>query len=223
MTTVQRLFGGQFRNIVFVGVGEVDSALLKGPDEVRHLEQQIADDMVEYCHFAADLGFHPELRTAIGPDVVVELHRLCLEVAHEFPRTVFFAGKLIFTEELDGYVSRFLHNHTALEVQNWLQVHGLSLVILPVRVGPGAGPRGEYQGGGGDRRQPWCCKNSSNAHARLTAIGLTRSTKIVGMARANGRVAGTVGGSGGASSTAQMGRRQALAGAATARSVRTIS
>jgi hypothetical protein len=135
LTTVQRLFGGQFRNIVFVGVGEVDSALLKGPDEVRHLEQQIADDMIEYCHFAADLGFHPELRTAIGPDVVVELHRLCLEVANEFPRTVFFAGKLVFTDELDGYVSRFLHNHTALEVQNWLQVHGLSLVILPVRVG----------------------------------------------------------------------------------------
>jgi hypothetical protein len=47
----------------------------------------------------------------------------------------FFAGKLVFTDELDGYVSRFLHNHTALELQNWLQVHGLSLVVLPVRVG----------------------------------------------------------------------------------------
>jgi amino acid transporter len=135
LTTVQRLFGQQFHNMVFIGVGEIDSALLKGPDEVRALEQQIADDMVEYCRFAADLGFHPELRTAIGPDVVVELHRLCLEIANEFPHSVFFAGKLIFTEELDGFVSRFLHNHTALEVQNWLQMHGLSLVILPVRVG----------------------------------------------------------------------------------------
>src|SRR5579863_10296959 len=135
LTTVQRLFGNQFHNVVFIGVGEIDSALLKGPEEVKHLEQQIADDMVEYCRFAADLGFHPELRSGIGPDVVVELHRLCLEVAHEFPHSVFFAGKLIFTEELDGFVSRFLHNHTALELQNWLQVHGLSLVILPVRVG----------------------------------------------------------------------------------------
>ena len=135
LTTVQRLFGSQFHNIVFIGVGEIDSALLKGPEEVKHLEQQIADDMVEYCRFAADLGFHPELRTGIGPDVVLELHRLCLEVAHEFPHSVFFAGKLIFTDELDGFVSRFLHNHTALEIQNWLQVHGLSLVILPVRVG----------------------------------------------------------------------------------------
>ena len=134
LTTIQRLFKDQFHNVVFVSVGEVDSALLKGPEEVRHLEQEVADDLVEYCRFAADLGFHPELRTGIGPDVVAELHRLCLEVANEYPHAVFFAGKLVFTDELDGFVNRFLHNHTALELQNWLQVHGLSLVILPVRV-----------------------------------------------------------------------------------------
>jgi len=134
LTTIQRLFNEQFRNVVFVSVGEVDSGLLKGPEEVRHLEQEVADDLVEYCRFAADLGFHPELRTGIGPDVVAELHRLCLEVADEYPHAVFFAGKLVFTDELDGFVNRFLHNHTALELQNWLQVHGLSLVILPVRV-----------------------------------------------------------------------------------------
>jgi len=134
LTTIPRLFNGQFHNIVFVSVGEIDSHLLKGPEEVKQLEQEVADDLLEYCRFAGDLGFHPELRTAIGPDVVVELRRLCLEVAHEFPRSVFFAGKLIFTDELDGFVSRFLHNHTALEMQTWLQVEGLSLVILPVRV-----------------------------------------------------------------------------------------
>jgi amino acid transporter len=134
LTTIQRLFNEQFRNVVFVSVGEVDSALMKGPEEVRHLEQEVADDLVEYCRFAADLGFHPELRTAIGPDVVAELHRLCLEIAAEYPHAVFFAGKLIFTDELDGFVNRFLHNHTALELQSWLQVNGLSLVILPVRV-----------------------------------------------------------------------------------------
>jgi amino acid transporter len=136
LTMIPRLFNGQFLNVVFVSVGEVDSGLLKGPEQVKELEQQVADDLLEYCRFAADLGFHPELRTGLGPDVVLELDRLCLEVAHEFPHSVFFAGKLIFTEELDGFVSRFLHNHTALELQNRLQVHGLSLVILPVRVEP---------------------------------------------------------------------------------------
>jgi amino acid transporter len=134
LTAIPRLFTGQFRNLVFIGVGEVDSALLKGPEEVRALEQSVADDLLEYCRLAADLGFHAELRSAIGPDVVLELRRLALEVANEFPHSVFFAGKLIFADEMDGFVSRFLHNHTAMDLQSWLQLHGLSLVILPVRV-----------------------------------------------------------------------------------------
>lgn len=134
LTTIQRLFGNQFRNVVFVGVAEVDSGQLKGPEEVKRLEQQVADDLVEYCRFAADLGFYPELRAGIGPDVALELHRLCIGVARDFAHVVFFAGKLVFTDELDGYLSRFLHNHTALELQNRLQSQGLSLVILPVRV-----------------------------------------------------------------------------------------
>jgi amino acid transporter len=134
LTTIPRLFNGQFRNVVFVGVGEVDSALLKGPEEVQALEQSVADDLLEYCRLAGDLGFHAELRSAIGPDVVLELRRLVLEVAKEFPHCVFFAGKLVFTDEVDGFISRFLHNHTAMDLQNFLQLHGLSLVILPVRV-----------------------------------------------------------------------------------------
>jgi len=134
LTAIPRLFNGQFRNLVFIGVGEVDSALLKGPEEVQALEQSVADDLLEYCRLAADLGFHAELRSAIGPDVVLELRRLSLEVANEFPHSVFFAGKLIFANEIEGYISRFLHNHTAMDLQSWLQLQGLSLVILPVRV-----------------------------------------------------------------------------------------
>ena len=45
---------------------------------------------------AADLGFHAETRTGIGADVVIELRRLCLEVAEIFPQAVFFAGHLVF-------------------------------------------------------------------------------------------------------------------------------
>lgn len=138
LLTLRRLFRDQYRNVIFVGVGEIESSLMKGPEEVKRLEQQVADDLSEYCRFAADLGLHPELRVSIGPDVVFELRKLCLEVAREFPHAVFFAGKLIFEAELEGFISRFLHNHTALELQNWLQLHGLSLVILPVRVLPPA-------------------------------------------------------------------------------------
>ncbi|HTW86726.1 MAG TPA: hypothetical protein VMD75_01855, partial [Candidatus Binataceae bacterium] len=154
LTTLDRLFGGQFKNMVFISVGEVDSALLKGPEEVRQLEQQVADDLNEYCQLAADMGFHPELRISIGPDVVAELKRLCLAVVKEFPQAVFFAGKLIFTDELEGFISRFLHNHTALELQSWLQVHGMSLVILPVRVANSKNPAQVGQGGTGEGAPP---------------------------------------------------------------------
>ena len=67
---------------------------------------------------------------------VTELRRLCLQVAREFPHAVFFAGQLVFSEDLDGFLGRFLHNHTAFEMLRMLQAYGLSLVILPVRVSP---------------------------------------------------------------------------------------
>jgi hypothetical protein len=141
LLTLRRLFRDQYRNVIFVGVGEVESSRMKGPEEVKQLEQQVADDLSEYCRLATDVGLHSELRVTIGPDVIVELRRLCLDVAHEFPQAVFFAGTLIFEAEGEGFISRFLHNHTALELQKFLQVHGLSLVILPVRVIP-SGVRG---------------------------------------------------------------------------------
>ena len=138
LIAVTQLFKGDFRNVVFIGVGEVDAALLKGPEEVKELENRMIEDLNEYCQFASDLGLHSELRAGLAPDVVVELRRLCLEVAHEFPHVVFFAGKLIFSDEVEGFIGRFLHNHTSLEIQNWLQLYGYSLVILPIRVGAGS-------------------------------------------------------------------------------------
>jgi amino acid transporter len=134
LTTLPRLFDGHFNNVVFVSVGEVDSALLKGPEDVERLEKQVADDLDEYCKLANDLGFHAEVCAGIGPDVVMELRRLCMKVADEFPNTVFFAGQLVFSEEFDSFINRFLHNHTAIDVLRWLQVRGLSMLILPVRV-----------------------------------------------------------------------------------------
>jgi amino acid transporter len=138
LIAVTQLFKDQFHNVVFIGVGEVDAALLKGPEEVHELETRMSEDLKEYCQFATDLGLHPELRAGLAPDVVVELRRLCLEVAHEFPHVVFFAGKLIFSDEMEGFIGRFLHNHTSVELQNWLQLYGYSLVILPIRVGAGS-------------------------------------------------------------------------------------
>ncbi len=58
IVSLPRLFGQQFRNLVFVSVGEVDSGLFKSHEEVEALERSLVDDLEEYSKFASDLGFH---------------------------------------------------------------------------------------------------------------------------------------------------------------------
>src|SRR5260370_37968612 len=67
---IPKLFKGQFHNVIFVSVGEVDASLLKGQEGGDQLEHQIADDMRGYCQLATDLGFHAETRTGLGAVVV---------------------------------------------------------------------------------------------------------------------------------------------------------
>ncbi|HLI80828.1 MAG TPA: amino acid permease, partial [Candidatus Binataceae bacterium] len=131
---LEELFPKQFRNIVFVGVGEVDSSQMRSHEQIETLESRMADDLQSYCDLAAQLGFHAEQRSGLGPDVVLELRIACAEVMHTFSRCVFFAGSLVFEDESEGLIERFLHNHTAYEIQRWLQIQGRSLVILPVCV-----------------------------------------------------------------------------------------
>ena len=57
---------------------------------------------------------------------------LCKEIAGEFPRSIFFAGKLVFEEE--RWYQRLLHNETAYQLQRRLQFAGLNAMVLPVRV-----------------------------------------------------------------------------------------
>ena len=60
-----------------------------------------------------------------------EAEALCLEVAREFPRTTFFAGRVIF--ERDSFLDRILHNQTAEAIQRRLHWDGKTMVILPAR------------------------------------------------------------------------------------------
>jgi amino acid transporter len=143
---IEELFPRQFRNIVFVGVGEVDSSQMRSHEQIEKLESEIADDLQSYCELAEQLGFHAEHRAGLGPDVVLELRLACAEVINTFSRCVFFAGSLVFEDESEGLIERFLHNHTAYEVQRWLQIQGRSLVILPVCVSQKASARPEAGG-----------------------------------------------------------------------------
>jgi amino acid transporter len=132
LLTVLRLFPRYYANVVFMGVGVVDSATFQGVEEVDLVRAQTEEGLAKYAELATRLGVPAEYRMSVGTEAVAECSRLASEVAKEFPRAMFFAGKLIF--ERERWFDRLLHNETAYAIQRRLQFTGIAMVILPVRV-----------------------------------------------------------------------------------------
>ncbi len=137
LLTIQRLFPGHYKNFVFLSVGVIDSATMKGVEEVEQVRRQTEESLRRYVDLARRLGLAADYRMGIGTEAVAEAQRLCLEVGKEFPRALFFAGKLVFEEE--RWYQRLLHNETAYQLQRRLQFAGLNAMVLPVRVMSPAG------------------------------------------------------------------------------------
>jgi amino acid transporter len=139
LLTIQRLFPGYYKNFVFLSVGVIDSATMKGVEEVEHVRTVTEESLRRYVDLAARLGMNAEYRMAVGTEAVAEAERLCLEIGREFPRAIFFAGKLVF--EREKWFQRLLHNETAYQLQRRLQFAGLNAMVLPVRImEPNAAP-----------------------------------------------------------------------------------
>ncbi len=129
---VPRMFGGTFRNLVFLQVGAVDAGNFKGTAELDALRGHTAASAERYAAWARAHGFGATTLTAIGHDVMGEIMRLAHEAAAQFPNHVFFAGQLLFTHETR--LTRWLHNHTAFTLQQRFLRANLPFVILPIRV-----------------------------------------------------------------------------------------
>jgi len=127
-----RIFPNQFKQIVFVSVGAIDSGRFKGADEIEALRTSTEAELKKYVEFARKLGIAAEYRYSIGTDIVDELEALCLQASKDYPRSVTFGGQLVFQKE--GAIVRWLHNQTCPALQRRLAFHGLPMVILPVRV-----------------------------------------------------------------------------------------
>ncbi|HET6413945.1 MAG TPA: hypothetical protein VFG53_17945 [Anaeromyxobacter sp.] len=132
MLTVQRIFRGHYRQVLFASVGVIDAVAMKGVAEVDDLRQRTESSLRRYVDLAQRLGLKADYRMSIGTEAVAEAERLCLAVAREFPNAIFFAGKLVF--ERESLFQRVLHNETAYQLQRRLQFAGLNSMVLPVRV-----------------------------------------------------------------------------------------
>ena len=132
LLTVQRTFPGFFKNFIFVSIGVVDSASMKGIEEVDRIRLRTQEGLEQYVELAHRLKLAADFRMDVGTEATEVAERLCLEIAREFPRSVFFAGKLVFQKE--RWFQRVLHNETAYQLQRRLQFGGLNAMVLPVRV-----------------------------------------------------------------------------------------
>ncbi len=132
LLSVLRTFPGYFKNFVFLSVGVVDSGVFKGVDELEALREKSEADLKKFVVFAERHGLPCISRVGIGTEVASTAEDLCNEVAREFPRTVFFASKVVFPQE--EWFHRLLHNETAMAIQRRLRGQGKTLVVLPVQV-----------------------------------------------------------------------------------------
>jgi hypothetical protein len=130
--SVLRLFPGDFKNLLFLSVGVIDSGIFKGEVAVDRLAGETEGMLRRYVDLARRMGMSAEYRFGVGIDVVAEAEKLCLKVANEFPKSTFFIGKVIFEKE--AWYQRLLHNETAFSVQKRLELAGKPMVILPARV-----------------------------------------------------------------------------------------
>ena len=130
---VQRLFPGNFKNFIFLGVGAVDTASYFAEGEIKRLQDQVEDTLEYFVNFCHHHGIAAKAYSSYGTDRVDELTKLVDQVTTEFPNAVFFASKLIFVH--DNWLTRWLHNQTSLTMQRILHLRGQQMVILPMKIG----------------------------------------------------------------------------------------
>jgi hypothetical protein len=129
---VQRLFPDHFKNFVFIAAGEVDVQSFSGNDALKDLQKKIHESLEYYVNFCQSHGMAATCYETYGCDPLDDLGAMVARIMSEYANSVCFASKLIFVH--DNFLTRWLHNQTALAMQRRLHLQGLQMVILPMKV-----------------------------------------------------------------------------------------
>ncbi|HEY3346371.1 MAG TPA: APC family permease [Nitrospirota bacterium] len=132
MLNVIRLFGGTFRNFVFVQVGIIDAGTFKGTEELEHLQRKVHEDLNLYVNLVSRKGYYAEAISSVGIDVVEEIAKITPKIQERFPQAVFFGGQLVFPNP--SIFTGVLHNYTIFAVQRYFYTQGIPIVMMPIRV-----------------------------------------------------------------------------------------
>jgi amino acid transporter len=127
-----RHFPNQFKGVIFMSVGVIDSNEFKGEGAIEELQESVEKNLKRYVDFARSQSIPAAYRLTVGTDAVDMVEKLCLEIGRDFPQATFFAGKVLFEKET-GY-HHLLHNETAFAIQKRLQWAGKMVVVVPARL-----------------------------------------------------------------------------------------
>lgn len=129
---VQRLFPGVFKNFVFASVGEIDTEEFTDEARWHKLRSDTKTILKRYVEFCTNRGLPSTYYHDYGTDVIDTINRLTDRISADFPRSVFFATKLIFDNET--WVHQILHNQTAYMLQKKLHSKGQNLIVMPMKI-----------------------------------------------------------------------------------------
>jgi amino acid transporter len=129
LLAVLRFFPNTFHNVVFISIGVINSEFFK-KGEIESIEKRTEETLKGYVSVAHRLGLPAKYAFRVGTDVVNEASELCVDMAKQYPRSMFFAGEIIF--EHPSWFDRILHNETGYAIQRQIRFAGLPMVILPL-------------------------------------------------------------------------------------------
>ena len=129
---VLKTFPNLYSQVYFASVGVLDSGNFKGTEEVGRLRADRQKVIDQYILLARTLGLAASGEFTLGTDPVEESTELCMRIREKFPRSVFFAGKLLF--EAEKWYYPLLHNETAYAISRRLQLQGVPMVVMPIRI-----------------------------------------------------------------------------------------
>jgi K+ transporter len=121
-----------YKNLIFISVGMVDTGTFKGEEELQNLEDDVKSYLKKYEELAHSYGCFADSYYAIGTDVADEVKELSKTVVHKYHRVIFFVGNPIFARP--SSLTRMLHNQTQVTLQNRLAHKGFMMVLIPVRL-----------------------------------------------------------------------------------------
>ncbi len=132
LSSIFKLFGGIYKNFVFVQIGVIDAGVFKGVEEIANLEVQVKNEVNKYVDLIRSYGYHAESYISIGTDVVDEVSKMAPNILKSFPNAVFFGGQIVFPN--GSLLARWLHNYTVFASQRKLYSDGIPFIILPIKV-----------------------------------------------------------------------------------------